>query len=205
MGGGGRRYRRCRRPYPAGWRRCWRTVPAFATPCFWRMPTAPPRWATRARLREIAEFAAAFVPSRERQLETTAQGRAFIEIARSAWPCDGLGTMIAACDGAIVYPVAVGLVSAAHDIRLDATLHAFLHALTSNWISAGSPADPARADRQPARAGATRAGGRRHRPCARCGPRSTISAAPPFVPISPACDMKPNIPVVQVMMVSGQR
>src|SRR4051812_26701890 len=34
-----------------------------------------------ARLRDIAELAAAFVPSRERQLETTAQGRAFIEIA----------------------------------------------------------------------------------------------------------------------------
>ena len=43
-----------------------------------------------ARLREVAELAAAFVPSRERQLETTTQGRAFIEIARAAWTCDGL-------------------------------------------------------------------------------------------------------------------
>ncbi len=34
-----------------------------------------------AALRDIAELAAAFVPSRERQLETTTQGRAFIEIA----------------------------------------------------------------------------------------------------------------------------
>jgi len=91
-----------------------------------------------ARLREISELAAAFVPSRERQLETSSQGRAFIDIARSAWPCDGLGEMIVACNGAIVYPVAVGLVSAAHGIRLDSTLHAFFHALTSNWISAGS-------------------------------------------------------------------
>src|SRR6187431_3197646 len=61
-----------------------------------------------ASLREIAELAAAFVPSRERQLETTTQGRAFIEIARSAWSCDGLDGMVAACDGAIVYPTAVG-------------------------------------------------------------------------------------------------
>jgi urease accessory protein len=38
----------------------------------------------------------------------------------------------------IVYPVAVGLVSAAHAIPLAPTLHAFLHALTSNWISAAS-------------------------------------------------------------------
>lgn len=91
-----------------------------------------------ASLRETAELAAAFVPSRERQLETSAQGRAFIEIARHAWNCDGLEAMIARCGGVIVYPVAVGIVSAAHAIRLAQTLHAFLHALTSNWISAAS-------------------------------------------------------------------
>jgi urease accessory protein len=91
-----------------------------------------------AGLRDIVELAAAFVPSRERQLETSAQGRAFIEIARSAWNCDGLEQIIARCEGAIVYPVAVGIVSAAHAIPLEPTLHAFLHALTSNWISAAS-------------------------------------------------------------------
>jgi urease accessory protein len=91
-----------------------------------------------AALREIAELAAAFVPSRERQLETTTQGRAFIEISRSAWTCEGLDEVIAACGGVIVYPVAVGLVSAAHAIPLPPAMHAFLHALVSNWISAGS-------------------------------------------------------------------
>jgi urease accessory protein len=91
-----------------------------------------------AALRETAELAAAFVPSRERLLETSSQGRAFIDIARTAWNCDGLDLMIAACDGAIVYPVAVGLVSAAHAIPLAPTMHAFFHALTSNWISAGA-------------------------------------------------------------------
>ena len=90
-----------------------------------------------AALRDVAELAAAFVPSRERQLETSTQGRAFIEIARSAWNCDGLDSAVAQCAGGIVYPVAVGLVSAAHAIPLPATLHAFLHALVSNWISAG--------------------------------------------------------------------
>ena len=91
-----------------------------------------------AALREIAELAAAFVPSRERQLETTMQGRAFIEISRSAWTCEGLDEVIAACSGAIVYPVAVGLVSAAHAIPLAPVMHAFLHAVVSNWISAGA-------------------------------------------------------------------
>src|ERR1700738_4111490 len=91
-----------------------------------------------AALRDTAELASAFVPSRERQLETSAQGRAFIEIARAAWNCDGFDRMVGWCDGAIVYPVAVGLVSAAHAIALAPTLHAFLHALSSNWISAGA-------------------------------------------------------------------
>jgi urease accessory protein len=91
-----------------------------------------------AGLRDLAELASAFVPSRERQLETTSQGRAFIDIAHAAWNCDGLDEMIAACDGPIVYPVAVGIVSAAHQIPLPPTMHAFFHALTSNWISAGA-------------------------------------------------------------------
>jgi urease accessory protein len=46
--------------------------------------------------------------------------------------------MIADCDGVIVYPVAVGLVSAAHAIPLEPALHGFLHAATSNWISSGA-------------------------------------------------------------------
>jgi urease accessory protein len=91
-----------------------------------------------AAMRQIAELGAAFVPSRERQLETSAQGRAFAEIARAAWNCDGLDQMIACCDGGIVYPVAVGIVSAGHAIPLAPAMHAFLHALAANWISAGA-------------------------------------------------------------------
>jgi urease accessory protein len=37
----------------------------------------------------VAELAAAFAPSRERHLETSAQGRAFIDIVRAAWNCAG--------------------------------------------------------------------------------------------------------------------
>jgi len=39
-----------------------------------------------AALRDVAELAAAFVPSKERFLETTAQGRAFLGATRAAWP-----------------------------------------------------------------------------------------------------------------------
>lgn len=87
-------------------------------------------------LDEVAELAAAFVPSRERHLETMAQGRAFMEIARAAWGHERLEQVT--CKRAIAYPVAVGIVSAAHGIPLALTLHAFLHALVSNWISAGA-------------------------------------------------------------------
>jgi urease accessory protein len=86
----------------------------------------------------IAELASVFVPSRERQLETLTQGRAFVEVARAAWNCASLDRLIASCGGAIVYPVAVGIVSAAHAIPLEPVVHAFLHAVVSNWISAGA-------------------------------------------------------------------
>jgi urease accessory protein len=90
-------------------------------------------------LREVAELAAAFAPSRERHLETTAQGRAFMDIARAAWNCDGLESLMAAVrGGAMVYPVAVGIVTAAHRVPLAGTMHGFLHAVTSNWISAAA-------------------------------------------------------------------
>jgi urease accessory protein len=88
-------------------------------------------------LRAVAELAAAFAPSNERHLETTAQGRAFVEAMRAAWPCDALERLLAIWDGPITYPVAVGVAAAGHDIALDTALHAYLHALTANLISAG--------------------------------------------------------------------
>lgn len=90
-----------------------------------------------ARLSAVAELAAAFAPSRERHLETTAQGRAFLEIARTAWPCDVLELMAAHDIMQVTYPVAVGALAAGHGISLRLTVHAFFHALMSNWISAG--------------------------------------------------------------------
>lgn len=88
-------------------------------------------------LAELCELTAAFVSSRERQLETLAQGRAFIDIAQSTWPCGALTRLLATQSDAIAYPVAVGAVSAGHGVPLAPTLHAFLHALVANWISAG--------------------------------------------------------------------
>lgn len=88
-------------------------------------------------LREVAELAAAFVPSKERHLETTAQGRAFIEATRAAWPCDTLDSLAQAWDGPVAYPVAVAVTAAGHGIAVEPAVSAYLQAVTANLISAG--------------------------------------------------------------------
>jgi urease accessory protein len=87
-------------------------------------------------LRRTVELAAAFAASKERHLETTLQGRAFFEITRTAWPCAPLDRLLAVWDGPIALPVAVGVVCAGHGVPLAPALHAYLHALAANLISA---------------------------------------------------------------------
>lgn len=89
-----------------------------------------------AELYAVAELAAAFAPTRERFLEMTAQGAAFVEATRASWPCAAL-ERLAQCDCPIVYPVAVGVAAAGHDIPLNQALPAYVQALLSNWTSAG--------------------------------------------------------------------
>jgi urease accessory protein len=86
-------------------------------------------------LGEVAELALALAPSRERFLETTAQGRAFVETTRAAWPCDALAALPA--NAAIALPIAVAAACAGHGVALAPALHAYLYAVTANMISAG--------------------------------------------------------------------
>ena len=67
---------------------------------------------------ELAELSAAFVPTRERSLETTSLGRAFIEVTCAAWPCPALTRLQKLWNGPITYPIAVGVACAGHDIPL---------------------------------------------------------------------------------------
>jgi urease accessory protein len=90
-----------------------------------------------ASLVETAELAAAFVPTRERYLETTALGRAFVDVTCAAWPCAALTELQQLWHGPVAYPIAVGVACAGHAIPLAPALHAFLTAVTSNWVSAG--------------------------------------------------------------------
>jgi urease accessory protein len=90
-----------------------------------------------ARLTQVAELAAAFAPARERHGETTALGRAFLEVTCAAWPCDALARLQTIWRGPFAYPIAVAAACAGHGIPLAPALHAFLTAVASNWVSAG--------------------------------------------------------------------
>jgi urease accessory protein len=84
--------------------------------------------------REIGELAAlglALSGTAERYLETSLQGRAFMEAA-SPW----IGGDSDLTDMTLPYPVAVGAVAAGADVPLEATLTAYLHALASQAVSA---------------------------------------------------------------------
>jgi urease accessory protein len=101
-------------------------------------------------LRDVLELAAALTPGRERYLETTQQGRAFLEATRAAWPCAAIDRLATALHpitngmplpGAqpigLAYPVAVGVATAGQGIALDLALTAFLQAIAANLVSAG--------------------------------------------------------------------
>jgi urease accessory protein len=88
-------------------------------------------------LHDVAELAAAFAPSKERHLETTAQGNAFIEATRAAWGCEAVKKLKTIWDGPVAYPVAVAAASAGHGVPLAPALAAYLQAVAANWVSAG--------------------------------------------------------------------
>lgn len=90
-----------------------------------------------AQLRSVADLAVAFAPSKERFIETTVQGRAFLETTRAAWPCRALDRLAKLGDRPVALPVVVGVASGGHDLPLAVTVHAYLHAYAANLISAG--------------------------------------------------------------------
>jgi urease accessory protein len=88
-------------------------------------------------LRTVAELAVAFAPSKERHLETTAQGRAFLEATRAAWDCDALGRLQALAIEGPALPIVVAVACAGHAIALAPAAQCYLHALAANLVSAG--------------------------------------------------------------------
>lgn len=85
---------------------------------------------------QIVEFANAFIPTAELELESTMQGAAFLDITEKAWATKALIELRSVIVGPIPYPVAVGIAAAGHKVPLEATLHAYLHAFAANMVSA---------------------------------------------------------------------
>ncbi|MEP3431653.1 MAG: urease accessory protein UreF [Roseibium sp.] len=102
---------------------------------------------------ELVELGLALQPSKERHLETSAQGTAFMDAVKASWAPDNIspaGEIFAQltdlnCQDAPKYwpyPVALGLVTAMHDIPEEAALSSFLHAFAANLISVAVRAVP---------------------------------------------------------------
>src|SRR6516164_6424647 len=72
-----------------------------------------------AALRTVAELAAALVPSKERFLETTAQGRAFLDATKAAWPCPALMRLDDVWKGPFSSPGAASIACAGHEIACE--------------------------------------------------------------------------------------
>ena len=102
--------------------------------------------------REIAELSVALQPSRERHLEATAQGAAFVAALDAAWPVveEGPARRLAefrsadAAKSPLVwsYCVAVGIYCAAHGVDRAQAVAAYLHAFAANLVSAAVRAVP---------------------------------------------------------------
>lgn len=79
----------------------------------------------------VTELAEAMSGSRERHMETTLQGSAFVD-AMASWS----GEPAMGGEGPVAYPVAVGSAAARHGIELADALTAYLHAFASNLVQA---------------------------------------------------------------------
>lgn len=88
------------------------------------------------RLVAVNEMALAMAGSRERLLETSAQGSAFLSTVRAAWGSPELEAIAAKLASGTAYPVAVGAAAGLRGLALDATLQTFVIGVIANLVSA---------------------------------------------------------------------
>lgn len=84
-------------------------------------------------LAAVNALALALCAGRERHLETTTMGRAFVTTLRACWPAAAPLTL---ADGDVAYPVAVGAASARQGLARTDTVAAYLVAAVGNLVSA---------------------------------------------------------------------
>jgi urease accessory protein len=98
-----------------------------------------------AGLADLLDLAAALQPSRERHLEATGQGAAFIRAVVDSYPNDRLTRLLAAPAlgrSTWTYAAAVAAAAACHAVPVEAALPLFLQAFAANVVSAGVRAVP---------------------------------------------------------------
>ncbi|ACL56099.1 urease accessory protein UreF [Methylobacterium nodulans] len=84
----------------------------------------------------LNDLALALAPSRELHLETSQQGRSFLDATCAAWPVPALSALAGRLAGPVAYPVAVGLAAGAHGIARPMLLTGYLAAFLQNLVSA---------------------------------------------------------------------
>ena len=97
-----------------------------------------------ATLRVVTELAAAFQPSKERRLESSAQGAAFLLAVTATWPNPRLAALSQSLksEPVVSYAIAVAVAAAAHQVPLGPALVAYLTAFAASIVSAGVRAIP---------------------------------------------------------------
>ena len=83
-------------------------------------------------LESVNELALALSPSAELYLETSQQGRSFLDATLAAWPSPKLLSL----EGDVAFPVAIGMAAAAHGIPLGLTSAAYLFGIVQTLVSA---------------------------------------------------------------------
>jgi urease accessory protein len=83
-------------------------------------------------LENINELALALSPSAELYLETSQQGRSFLDATLAAWPSPRLLPL----EGDVAFPVAIGMAAAAHNVPLTTAVPAYLFGLVQTLVSA---------------------------------------------------------------------
>ncbi len=86
----------------------------------------------KAALGDVNELALALCPSAELYLETSQQGRSFLDATLAAWPAPELLWL----EREVAFPIAIGMAAAAHGVPLPLTSSAYLFGLVQTLVSA---------------------------------------------------------------------
>lgn len=92
------------------------------------------------RLEHVLAYGGAFRGTAELALENSAQGRAFLDGVRAAWPhprLDGLLRLAMHAERSLAYPVVLGVACCVAGIEEALARHAYGNAFAANLVSAG--------------------------------------------------------------------